>query len=247
MKTRLLTSTLAAVAILGAAASVSAAEGWKSMTGVWKPDTPSNILRTVEGQAPPLNAAGKAAQQKTLADRKAGRTHDPIAECLPPGTPRGMWNARPMLLIDTPRKLTMIFEYMHLRRDIYLTDPIPVLEDLNPTWGGTSGGRREAEAFFIETKGFNGETFLDDQGLPASDKLKLTERIRLMPNGKLENRITVEDPVNYSRPFNLRMTYTKLPDKTVLEEHICNEKLLRFPVRNYWAEHQASLKAQGAR
>jgi hypothetical protein len=74
--------------------------------------------------------------------------------------------------------------------------------------------------------------------------MKLTERIRLIDGGgRLEDRVTIDDPKFYTQSWTARVTFVRAPGVSLAED-ICAEKLLKTEVRNYWAEHQ---KAQAAR
>ncbi len=60
-------------------------------------------------------------------------------------------------------------------------------------------------------------------GLPHSDQLTTTERVRKMNDGKqLEDVITIHDPVYYARDWQARFVYDN-HDGMRMMEYICGE------------------------
>jgi hypothetical protein len=88
--------------------------------------------------------------------------------------------------------------------------------------GTYSKGRWEGDALVVETRGLNGKQWLDHGGLPASDKLTVTERFRRPSFGRLEIDITINDPTYYTKPWTATTNLRAMPD-TELFEFICNE------------------------
>ena len=61
-------------------------------------------------------------------------------------------------------------------------------------------------------------------GHPASDQLHVIERYSRPNFGNLMNHITIEDPVMYSKPWDIRMNTPILDDgNSELMEYICTE------------------------
>src|SRR5579885_1510019 len=78
-------------------------------------------------------------------------------------------------------------------------------DKLNPTWLGESIGWYEGnDTLVVDTIGFNGRTWLDYVGHPASDKLHVVERFTRPNNGTLHYEATIEDPENYTKPWTTR-------------------------------------------
>ena len=63
-----------------------------------------------------------------------------------------------------------------------------------PLTMGFPVGRWEGNTLVIRTAGLIDTTVLDASGLPHSEQLTLTERLRVLPDGRLEDRITIDDP-----------------------------------------------------
>lgn len=220
----LLRCLVAAVLIGGSSfAQVGAAEPPAQLAGTWKPVRNFGAsLRTVDGKAPPLNAEGRSLHEQR---RKVARTEDPVRQCLRPGTPRILFQNRPLMVLQTPRKITFVHEFQHVLRHVYLNEPLPPAEELEPLWGGTAAGRWDGATLVVETIGFHDGLWLDATGLPQSANARITERARLVGDDTLEILVTIDDPENYTAPWQTRATYRRA-DGTVLQEHICAETLL---------------------
>jgi hypothetical protein len=134
-------------------------------------------------------------------------TNDPVYKCFPPGTPRIYFHPFPMEIIQTPGRVLMFFEYDHLVRQIY-TDGRPHRDDLPASWLGDSTGRWEGDTLVVETVNFNDQTWIDRRGVPHSDQLKVTERIRRIDAKSLQVDITIEDPIAFTRPWAAQRFFT---------------------------------------
>jgi hypothetical protein len=218
------THLIAAAAMLSLA-GVAAADGEGDLRGIWKPQRYVASLRTTEGKPPPLLPGAAAVYRSRLEARRTGsQTQDPLDMCQPAGTPRSMFQMRPFMLVQTPRKVTLVHEFQHLVRHVPLDEALSFDE---PTWQGTSVGHWDHGALVIETAGFNGKTWLDEAGLPHSEQLKVTER--LTRSGRsMTDEITLEDPVNYSAPWKTRVTFEQVNGGD-LAWHVCTEKLFPMP------------------
>jgi hypothetical protein len=200
--------------------------------GVWLLVPADPAIKTVDGKLPPMTTAAQKLYRQRIADRKAGKTDDPLDTCLPPGTPRSLWSGEPILIAQAPAKVTFYHQYRHLIRHVFLDGP-PKLAEPDPTWEGHSAGWWDGEVLKIETIGFNGEQWLDTAGLPQSPDMKVDEALRLLGPDTLEDQVTVTDPQNYSAPWTTRVTFKRLPETTFMPEEECSEKLLEFPLKPY--------------
>jgi hypothetical protein len=97
-----------------------------------------------------------------------------------------------------------------------------LMKDVNPTWLGYSVGRWEGDTLVIDTRGFNGKTWLDQAGLPTTDALHITERFRRKDFGHMEMSVTIDDPKAYTKPWTITEDPVLQPG-TELLEFICGE------------------------
>jgi hypothetical protein len=220
---------LVAAAALGAAwgsvgASAGAASSPPDFTGVWMIENAPVSLRAIDGSAPPLNAEGRQVHANNQERLKRGDFSFDLTRdrCASPGMPRMMTLPYAIEIFQRPDQLTMLLQWNHLYRLINLkSEPrVPPY----PLAIGTSNGRWEGNTLVIATTDMTENTLLDSSGLPHSGQLTLNERIRLLPNGRLEIVIAVHDPKLYERAWSFRLTFRKTSAKGV-EEDVCLDRL----------------------
>lgn len=59
----------------------------------------------------------------------------------------------------------------------------------------------DGDTFVVDTKGFNGEAWLDQLGRPTSDRLHVIERFRRVDYAHMKIDITIDDPGAYIHPW----------------------------------------------
>ena len=173
-------------------------------------------MHTLKGALPPLKPEALAVYKQRVADRTAGKANDPIDECLPHGIPRLMYAPYPMVILQQPKQLSIVQQANHTQRLIYIGDTLPT--DADPKWLGDAVARWEGSTLVVTTADFNDKTWLDKAGLPHSEDMKVTERLRMGPGGKtLTDRITVDDPKTFTAPWSTTVRYTKQPGMALTE------------------------------
>jgi hypothetical protein len=149
---------------------------------------------------------------------------DPEGFCLPPGMPRMNTTPFPFRIMQTPGLIAILYEGgAHLWRQIFM-DGRAHPKDPNPTWLGDSIGRWDGDTLVIDTVGFNGRFWIDAAGLPSTDALHVTERIRRVDLGHLEIEHTIDDPKAYTEPWKFTTHPVLLEGE--LMEYICQENNL---------------------
>lgn len=202
-----------------------AAAAWASsapdLSGVWQVTKYEPSIRTVDGKLPPLKPESRKVYEQNLVARKQLKPRSDLSRCVPPGTPRAMWAPRPILILQTARKITFVHEYQHLLRHIYMDESLPAAADIDPSYMGESVGRWEGDTLVIETIGVNEKTFLDRDGMPHSASMHVTERLRLIEGGKrLEERVTIDDSATFTAPWTARLVFERKPG-VALSEYNC--------------------------
>ena len=153
---------------------------------------------------------------------QAVRADSPSARCLPHGLPRtDLFSYAPFKIIQTPQVIAVLYEADNSYRQIY-TDGRPLPVEPQPTWGGYSIGRWDSDTLVVDVAGFNDQGWLDSQGHPHSEQLRIQERFYRRDFGHMDLTVTVDDPRMYTRPFTVKVTERLLPDSDVLET-VCNE------------------------
>jgi hypothetical protein len=223
--------TGSAVAALLAMSMVSASAAYAAgavpdISGTYWATTYSAKIQVLGGGDPPLNAAGKAAYQKNQAGLKDGSIVDKARKvCISDGVPRVLATPYPFEVFQLPAgQVTFVHELNHQVRAIPLNVQLPTYQQVFVAlnYGGHSAGHYEGDALVIQSIGFNDETFLDATGLPHSDMLITTERVRRIGN-QLEDVVTIHDPDMYTRDWQARFVYNQRDDIR-LQDYACGDK-----------------------
>jgi hypothetical protein len=144
------------------------------------------------------------------------------AQCLPMGPAYSTTPYRESKIFQMPTMIVILYEDLAYRQ-IYM-DGRELEKDPNPTWMGYSVARWDGDTLVVESNGFNESTWLDVDGHPHTEGLRMTERYRRPDFGHLEVKITLDDPKAYAKPWTVAMTLDLKPD-TELIEYVCdNEK-----------------------
>jgi hypothetical protein len=212
---------VAIVNVLAGPAAMAAAD----LAGTYWATTYSATIPVVGGGEPPLNAAGKAAYEKNRAGLRDGSIMDKARKvCTPDGLPRVLATPYPFTIYQVPAgQVTFVYEMNHQLRVIFIDKPLPDSHRLivEPLYNGHSVGRWEGDVLVVESAGFNERTFLDATGLPHTDEMRTTERIRKR-GAELEIVITIHDPALYERDWQARFVYQERNDVR-LEDYSCND------------------------
>jgi hypothetical protein len=144
--------------------------------------------------------------------------------CVPLGpgyvTAADSTGAEMMKIVQTPA-LILILNPDLTYRQIFL-DGRKLEEAPNPSWMGYSVGRWEGETLVVESFGFNDRTWLDHDGHPHSEALRVTERYRRRNIGNLDVEVTFSDPGTYARAWTVAVRAELAADTEILE-WVCNE------------------------
>jgi hypothetical protein len=145
-------------------------------------------------------------------------------KCVPLGpgyvTAADSTGAEMMKIVQTPG-LILILNPDLTYRQIFL-DGRKLEEAPNPTWMGYSVGRWEGDTLVVESFGFNDRTWLDHDGHPHTEALRVTERYRRRNIGNLDVEVTFSDPGTYARPFTVAVR-AELAADTEMLEWVCTE------------------------
>ena len=216
---------IASLLLLSASPAFSATAE-PDISGIWWTTTYSPKLLPAGGGDPPLTAAGRTKYQENMAGLRNGTIVDKARKvCIPDGVPRVLETPYPFEIFQVPKgQVTMLHELNHQVRVIALDKPLPRLEDVAilGNYNGHTVGHWEGDTLVIQGNGYNEDTFLDSTGLPHSDQLVTTERVRKIGASQLEDVVTVHDPVNYSRDWQARFVYSRRNDIRI-EDYSCND------------------------
>ncbi len=205
-------ATLLIPSLLATTTNVQAAELPPDIGGIWQLTNYTTGVRTVDGQLPPLTGEGKAAYAANLAARKQMKPREDMSRCVPSGTPRAMFAPNPLMILQTARKITLVQEYQHQLRHIYMDEPVPDPDAIELSFTGESVGHWEGDTLVIDTIGLHRDTVLDREGMPHTTDMSIKERLRLIEGGKqLEVVMSFTDPAYYSAPWTTRIVFDSKP------------------------------------
>jgi hypothetical protein len=196
------------------------ADGKADVSGTWMPPAGSvgNIARNMKPEDVPYQPWA----QTLFRQRQENMSKDdPTGFCIPGGVPRSDLVGYPFKILQQPGMVLILYEAVHSFRQIFL-DGRPLPKDPNPTWMGYSIGRWDGDTLVVETAGFNDQGWLDNGGKPATDALRVTERLHRKDFGHLDLEITIDDPKAYTKPWSVMLTLILNPD-TELLEYVCTE------------------------
>lgn len=144
--------------------------------------------------------------------------------CLPLGpayaTSGDSTGSEMMRIVQTPQLIVMLNPDLTYRQ-IWM-DGRTLEDDPNPSWMGYSVGRWDGDTLVVESFGFHAGTWLDRDGHPHTEKLRLVERYRRPNFGTLDIEVTLSDPEAYARPWTVRVAAQFAADTEMLE-WVCNE------------------------
>ena len=210
-----------------ASAGASNAAPAQDVSGIWWANSYSMQIRPTDGNALPFTPAGAEAYRKNVAGLKDGSIVDAARKvCVPDGIPRILATPYPFQIFQSPGFVTMVYEQNHVFRTVPMDRRVATDQELEayPYYSGNSFGHWEGDTLVVVSKGFNEKTFIDASGVPHSDQLHVTERLRKINDKTLEDVATIEDPVNFTKPWTTRFTYDLHPEVRIDTAYICGEK-----------------------
>lgn len=133
-------------------------------------------------------------------------------------------------LVITPEQVLFIPVMLSAMRQIF-TDgrSHPAKGDLLSTPTGDSIGRWEGQVLVVDTIGRQAGPIGDRNQL--SDQAHFIERIRLIGKDRMEDQMTIEDPIAFARPWKVTLTFKRMKGVDRLVPVDCQEND-RNPVVN---------------
>lgn len=162
----------------------------------------------------------KSYQDRRAAEAEATRRGEPLASaavsCVPYGMPTMMSVVSyPVEITQTPKQLTIVTEAFNEVRRVFIDKPQLKIDDVPPGFYGRSVGHWEGAALVVDTVGI--KESVKYQGMPHSDQMRITERMRLVAPDVLHDQITIEDSLTLEKPFTYTLAYRRLPDYEMVE------------------------------
>lgn len=206
-----------------------ASDGHPDLSGVW--ESAPLYFFDLANDLKPGEVVMQAWAKSQQAERE-GKDHqdDPLSQCMPPGVPRIDMSSEtaphPFKIVQTPTLVVLLYETSanSTFRQVFL-DGRPLPKEPQPTWLGYSIGRWEGSTLVVETRGFNGRSWVDTaKGHPQTESAHVTERFTRRDFGHLEIDITIDDPGAYEKPWRAKVPVKLLADTDLIETYCENEK-----------------------
>ena len=208
MRTKILILTLFLAAGTARAQSWSDLPDW---SGDWVVEQPA------KADPPPSYKPGWSAKPAA---------EDPFRTCgLPAGAPRMMGLPGVHEFVVRPGEVWHAVETGNTVQRIY-TDGRghPDGDTLFATYTGDNVGHWEGQGagrtLVIDTVGLRDDTWLDAKGHAHSDQTHVTTRLSKV-GAELVAKITIEDPVAFTRPWTLTRHYRRLPAGSFVHDWAC--------------------------
>ena len=186
------------------------------LSGIWLIVTSGRFARPAlmgGTPRPPMTAWGQAqfdAHKPTENDAPLSRRvplalgNDPQrGTCNPEGYPRSL-RGGDIEFFQTPGKILQIFgvgnglEYGV--REIF-TDGRTLPDDLDPRWYGWAVGHWQGDSLIVDSTGYDERAWLDGNGDPHSEDMKLHEVFGHPDAMTMELTMTLDDPKAYTKPW----------------------------------------------
>ena len=204
-----------------------------NLEGTWKISAPQSAFKPEGGSIPFTDVGRKryAANKRNLAKRAYEEYDYATARCASPGLPRLMLTPERFRIWQRPGWVDFQFEWNRLARQVDMGNLIQPQRRVaeNSLFGADdaivgravpiSKGHWEGDTLVVSTEGFQNNTLIDNL-VPHGYDLKTTERIRLKGADTLEDRISIEDPMYFTRPWQTVVTYQRQPDDP-FPENVC--------------------------
>jgi hypothetical protein len=190
----------------------------------------ANPPQPATGAAPPRPSTPQyrpefAARVADLDKRQV--EEDPVLRCFAPGVPR---IGPPDKIVQRPGEAVFLYEDVSgsfFR--IVPTDGRPHPTNNEPSFLGDAVGHWEGDTLVVETKNFNDQTWLTDNGAFHTTQLRVVERLS-RTGDTLEWVATAHDPAVLAAPWELAKRVATHTDVEIVESPPCIDRSLEHMV-----------------
>jgi hypothetical protein len=161
-------------------------------------------------------AGQKILKQRLEEGQPAG---DNYVHCIPDGMPAMMMGMFPMEIFQRSEQINITQEAFTQVRRIYMNQPLPKWDEVDPSFYGQSVGHWEGDTLVMETTGIKENVRF--RWTPHSGAMKITERMRLLSPDILQDQITVEDSY-LEKPWIYSYSFRRMKDYK-LQEYVCED------------------------
>jgi hypothetical protein len=199
------------------------ADGKPDLSGIWRGSGMGSYDRNIARDLSPKDIQPWAEALYQQRVRNMGKDA-PRATCLPDPFPyyHIVDLAR---IVQTPALIVILYQGStnSIYRTIF-TDGRQLPKDPNPTWLGYSVGHWDGDTLVVDSAGFNDKSWLDVEGHPQTEALRITERFHRRDFGHMDLDMTIDDPGVFNRPFSVKIPKTFAADTDLLETVCENDR-----------------------
>ena len=196
------------------------ADGKPDISGIWHRDT-DKYYNNIAADLKPgdVMAWADAIYQK----RKLGFGKDgPATLCRPQGPASSINPFLDSRIVQTPMLISVLSEDQS-HREIFL-EGRELEKAPNPAWNGYSTGHWDGDTLVVESNGYSDKTWLDGDGHPHTEDLRMRERFSRVDLGHMNLEVTFTDAKVFPRPVVIKLALVLVVDTEMLE-YVCeNEK-----------------------
>jgi hypothetical protein len=155
-------------------------------------------------------------QDWALAKRKENYAHretaDPQSKSFIQGVPRITYTPFPFQIVETPKEITVFYEYVHGVRHLFRDgqDHPPGHIDW---WFGDSRAKWDGDTLVVDVTDFNDQTWFDHAGNFHSDQLHVVERYTLTDADHIDYEATIDDPKVFTKPWKINVVLYRHKEK----------------------------------
>jgi hypothetical protein len=140
---------------------------------------------------------------------------NPTNNCQPKGMPLIMEQPLPMAITKGDGVILIRMEEYDLTRIIHMDDKAKTTT-VKPSLLGFSIGHFEGKTLYVTTTNIS-YPYFNQSGIPLSKEATLHERFTAIDDGsKMNYELTVIDPINFTKPVELKKTWIHVPSETIL-------------------------------
>jgi hypothetical protein len=181
-------------------------------------------LGIVDGNEIPYKPEALKKRQENYRNRL---TADPESKCWMVGTPRIMYMPYPFQLLQTPREIVLISEYVHTVRNMRFDTAHPPGDPGDIQWiMGDSRPRWDGDTLVVDVIHLQADNWFDRSGNFHGEKAHVVERYTMTGRDHIQYEATIEDPDVFTRPWKISMPLYRRQEKTMqLLEYECQAYL----------------------
>jgi len=139
-------------------------------------------------------------------------TADPEVKSYFPGVPRITYTPFPFQIVQTPKEIAILYEYVHAVRHLR-TDGTNHPSGHIDWWFGDSRGHWDGDTLVVDVTDFNDQTWFDRAGNFHSDALHVVERYKFIDADHIDYEATIEDPKVFTKPWKIDVVIYRHKEK----------------------------------